>query len=116
PRRRGGPRAVSMGFSESRNTPAPAGRTELPDDRPTAGSEHPRGGGEDAGAPSPSIPIVGPPPRRRGGRGSGASTDPARRHTPASAGRTLSDLRFRRGLACPLPRVRCGVVGGVAWG
>ncbi len=115
PRRRGGlHRAVGVRPAR-RNTPASAGRTDQRRRAVHPHAEHPRVGGEDSQAWVRLRMRCGTPPRRRGGRRHPRPPRRPRRNTPASAGRTLSDLRLRKGFAFLLHwRGLCGGTGSGA--
>ncbi len=101
PRRREGQAAVRRAGLDRRNTPASAGRTR---GRPTADPwppEHPRVGGKDMTEQPITGGFDGTPPRRREGPRRSPPSRRGTRNTPASAGRTLSDLRTREGFALP---------------
>ena len=90
PRRRGGRLEIAVGADVERNTPASAERTGPVRCRPSRWPEHPRVGGEELRTTTGSLPKIGAPPRRRGGRVHSAVQRGRRRNTPASAGRTCA--------------------------
>ncbi len=129
PRRRGGRRHHLPRRLGVRITPATAGRTDARPRTCSRPADHPRDGGEDFLGMGLVALLGGSPPRRRGGRQLGGSTDayggsPPRRRggprrlsprirrgriTPASAGRT-SAMRIRWAVLADHPRV-----GGEDW-
>ncbi len=106
PRRRGGHDEAPPGNPAGRNTPASAGRTTASTPAALPATEHPRVGGEDSSLLSGMTGSSGTPPRRRGGRRGVARSSGRLRNTPASAGRTLPDLRLKSGIASSLPFLR----------
>ena len=72
-------------------TPADAGKTTPTHSALNASPDHPRGCGENATGDSVIVPSEGSPPRMRGKLRLWSSALPARRITPADAGKTLPD-------------------------
>ncbi len=103
PRRRGGRIRWRLHGWDDRNTPASAGRTLTRSHLRGPSPEHPRVGGEDELTRAVASVSAGTPPRRRGGRPLSTAGQGAQRNTPASAGRTLPDLRLKEGFATCLP-------------
>ena len=98
PRVRGKPARKRAGFSETRITPARAGKTGALSRRRSEPEDHPRACGENEAAVSVPLIVKGSPPRVRGKREFRRRHEQRQRITPARAGKTAGwhDLLLRR--------------------